>query len=450
MRKYPKYKTSGIDWLGEVPSDWGLNRLASFGRFSKGSGISKSNLTEQGIPVILYGDIYTKYNLRTNKIINFISKELASVSKLIVRGDILFTGSGETREDIGKCIVYFGNEEVYAGGDTIIFSPKSNDSLFLAYSLNSNFVIDKKAMDSKGDIIVHIYASSLRNIFIPLPPLPEQHAIVRFLDYKTGQIDSFIANRQKQIELLKEQKAGIINKAVTKGINPNAKMKDSGIEWIGLVPEHWEIWKVKHTSYVKGRIGWDGLRSDEFFENEYAFLVTGTDFIEGKVNWKTCYQITKERYLQDKHIQLKEDDLLITKDGTIGKTAVVKGLVGYASLNSGVFVVRPLRKYISDYLYFILNSNVFTQFINITTTGTTILHLYQNIFEIFEFTIPPIEEQYSIVNYINEESIIIDTLISKYQKQIDLMQEYRTSLISQAVTGKIDVREWHPKKAVTA
>ncbi|MFZ4103013.1 MAG: restriction endonuclease subunit S, partial [Sphingobacterium thalpophilum] len=250
-------------------------------------------------------------------------------------------------------------------------------------------------------------------------------------------------------ELLKEQKAGIINKAVTKGINPNAKMKDCGIEWIGDVPEHWEIWKIKHTSYVKGRIGWDGLRSDEFFENEYAFLVTGTDFIDGKVNWKTCYQITKERYLQDKHIQLKEDDLLITKDGTIGKTAVVKGLVGFASLNSGVFVVRPLRKYISDYLYFILNSNVFTQFINITTTGTTILHLYQNIFEIFEYTVPPIEEQQAIVHYINEESKIIDSLISKYQKQIDLMQEYRTSLISQAVTGKIDVREWEPKKQQT-
>lgn len=216
------------------------------------------------------------------------------------------------------------------------------------------------------------------------------------------------------------------------------KYKPSGVDWIEEIPEHWEIWKIKHTSYVKGRIGWDGLRSDEFFENEYAYLVTGTDFINGLVNWETCYQITKERYLQDRHIQLKEEDLLITKDGTIGKTAVVKELKGYASLNSGVFVVRPLRKYKSDFLYYILNSNVFTQFIKITTTGTTISHLYQNIFEVFSFTIPPISEQERITDFLDYKTEQCDRFIANRQKQIELLNEQLHFKINQAITKGIN------------
>ena len=449
MKKYPKYKETDVIWVKTLPETWEELKVKYFSIFRNGYSFKGTDFyDDEKYPVVRIGDIQDgKVNLTDAK---KVSKDIYEEAKKFSnkRGDILLALTGAT---IGKSAIYDTDDISLLNQRVAALRPNKKANIdYLKYLIEAPEFKTLIDFECYGGAQENIGKGQITSAKFPIPPLPEQHAIVRFLDYKTGQIDSFIANRQKQIELLKEQKAGIINKAVTKGINPNAQMKDSGIEWIGLVPEHWEIWKVKHTSYVKGRIGWDGLRSDEFFENEYAFLVTGTDFIEGKVNWKTCYQITKERYLQDKHIQLKEDDLLITKDGTIGKTAVVKGLVGYASLNSGVFVVRPLRKYISDYLYFILNSNVFTQFINITTTGTTILHLYQNIFEIFEFTIPPIEEQYSIVNYINEESIIIDTLISKYQKQIDLMQEYRTTLISQAVTGKIDVREWKPKKAVTA
>jgi len=217
-----------------------------------------------------------------------------------------------------------------------------------------------------------------------------------------------------------------------------SKYKASGVDWLGEIPKHWEVWKIKHTSYVKGRIGWDGLRADEFYEYEYAYLITGTDFNSGFVDWDTCYQITKERYLQDKYIQLKEDDLLITKDGTIGKTAIVKNLTGFASLNSGVFVVRPLRKYYSDFLYYILNSNVFKKFIDITTTGTTILHLYQNIFEIFAYPIPQIDEQHAIVRFLDYKTGQIDSFIANRQKQIELLKEQKAGIINKAVTKGIN------------
>ncbi|MBG0749189.1 MAG: restriction endonuclease subunit S [Planktothrix agardhii KL2] len=210
-----KMKPSDIEWIGDIPEHWKVKRPASFGRFSKGSGISKSDLVENGVPVILYGDIYTKYNLIAEHIFNFISQELASNSKPIYKGDLLFTGSGETREDIGKCIVYNGETKAYAGGDLMIFRQKSNSSLFLAYSFSTNYAITKKAMNSRGDIIIHIYASALRDIYIPIPSLSEQQGIIDFIKKETSKIETLISKYQKQIELMQEYRTTLISQAVT-------------------------------------------------------------------------------------------------------------------------------------------------------------------------------------------------------------------------------------------
>lgn len=210
-----KMKPSGIEWIGDIPEHWKVKRPASFGRFLKGSGISKSDLVENGVPVILYGDIYTKYNLIAEHIFNFISQELASNSKPIYKGDLLFTGSGETREDIGKCIVYNGETKAYAGGDLMIFRQKTNSSLFLAYSFSTNYAITKKAMNSRGDIIIHIYASALRDIYIPIPSLSEQQGIIDFIKKETSKIENLISKYQKQIELMQEYRTALISQAVT-------------------------------------------------------------------------------------------------------------------------------------------------------------------------------------------------------------------------------------------
>ena len=212
------------------------------------------------------------------------------------------------------------------------------------------------------------------------------------------------------------------------------KYKKSGVEWLGNVPENWEVKRIGHTTYVKGRIGWQGLTSDEFVD-EGPYCVTGTDFYDGKVNWASCYHVGEERYSEDPYIQLKEDDLLITKDGTIGKTAVVKKLDGKATLNSGIFLTRPLRyTYNADYMYWILNSSSFTGFIDLTKTGTTISHLYQNVFVRFQFPLPSTTEQQAIADFLDHETGRIDMLISKKQKFIELLKEKRTVLISRAVT----------------
>ncbi|MUG34097.1 restriction endonuclease subunit S [Commensalibacter sp. ESL0382] len=216
------------------------------------------------------------------------------------------------------------------------------------------------------------------------------------------------------------------------------KYKDSGVEWLGEVPEHWKISNIKRSTYLKGRVGWKGLTSNEFEVNSFAYLVTGTDFKQKYVNWSSCYQINESRYEDDPYIQLKNGDLLMTKDGTIGKLAIVKNLNKSACLNSGIFLIRPEKYYLTEFMYWVLNSNAFNLFFVMNTIGSTILHLYQNVFERFVFSYPNFKEQERIVSYLNLETAKIDALIAKQEKLIELLEEQRKSVISHAVTKGLD------------
>lgn len=214
---------------------------------------------------------------------------------------------------------------------------------------------------------------------------------------------------------------------------------DLGIDWIGDLPSNWQIKRIKHTTYVKGRIGWQGMRSDEFLESSDSYVVTGTDFEKGLVKWDTCYQVPLERYEEDPFIQLREGDLLITKDGTIGKIAVVKNIPKIATLNSGVFLTRPLYdSYVPEFMYWILYSEVFKSFYDYNKSGSTIQHLYQNVFNEFKFPLPTIKEQTAIANYLDHKTNQIDDLIAKKERLIQLLEEERTAIINQAVTKGLD------------
>lgn len=215
--------------------------------------------------------------------------------------------------------------------------------------------------------------------------------------------------------------------------------KDSGIEWIGAIPSHWEVKKIKHRCYVKARVGWKGLKSDEFLQEGYAYLVTGSDFKNDKVNWKECYHIDKERYDEDPYIQLQDEDLLITKDGTIGKLAIVNNLDKPACLNSGIFVVRSTKDdFSTEFLFWILKSKMFTQFNEYTSYGSTIQHLYQNVFVEFGYTFPSKEEQTAIAGFLDHKTVEIDSLIADKKHLLELYEEKKTAIINQAITKGIN------------
>ncbi|MFN8208947.1 MAG: restriction endonuclease subunit S [Bacteroidales bacterium] len=210
-----KFKATKYDWLGSIPEHWLLRRLGTIGSFSKGGNISRAELVESGFPAILYGDIYTKYDIEAKIIINRIEEETAVSSVKIDKEDLLFTGSGETKEDIGKCVVFNGDDEVYVGGDVIIFKQSEFDSHFISYSQNSSFAKYQKAISSNGDIIVHTYGSKLRDVVMPYPPtIEEQKQIVAHIKTETATIDTAIAKAEREIELIREYKEALISEAV--------------------------------------------------------------------------------------------------------------------------------------------------------------------------------------------------------------------------------------------
>src|SRR5699024_1389947 len=290
----------------------------------------------------------------------------------------------------------------------------NNDKEFLYYALK---IVDLDWYSNPG-AVPSVNNRHFREDFLMLPQYQEQKNISKYLNRKTTEIDSLISDKERLIELLEEKRQAVITETVTKGLDPDVKMKDSGIEWIGEIPEHWETTKIKYTTYVKGRIGWQGLRSDEFIDVG-PHLVTGTDFQEGNVNWSTCYRISEERYEEAPEIQLKNEDLLITKDGTIGKTAIVKNKPQKAILNSGVFVTRPYKEeYLTEYLYWVLNSSIFIDYIDIMSSGTTVRHLYQETFKNFIYPLPNLPEQKRISELISNQTSHLNDVINQTKIQI--------------------------------
>lgn len=215
--------------------------------------------------------------------------------------------------------------------------------------------------------------------------------------------------------------------------------KDSGVKWLGEIPSHWETRTLKYCCSLKGRIGWNGLRSEEFQYSSYAYLVTGQDFIGSEIDWSKCYQISQERYDEDPYIQLNNGDMLITKDGTIGKVAKVTNLDKQACLNSGIFVIKQKGTYFNQgFLYWMLCSNVLKEFNIYTQTGATIAHLYQNVFENMPCILPPLSEQNAIASYLDSVTTQIDVAISQQQKMIELLNERKQIIINNAVTKGLD------------
>ena len=216
------------------------------------------------------------------------------------------------------------------------------------------------------------------------------------------------------------------------------RMKESGIDWIGQIPEEWEISKIKFTTQLNGRIGWQGLTSAEYKE-EGPYLITGTDFHNGTINFETAVHIDEKRWSEASQIQVENGDLLITKDGTVGKVAIISGLDDKASLNSGVLRIQTIDEIDRKFLYYVLLSDEFWMWFNYTNSGaSTILHLYQNVFDEFTFTFPQKNEQQKIADFLDKKTAQLDKAKALLEEQIQKLKDYRSSLIYETVTKGLD------------
>lgn len=216
---------------------------------------------------------------------------------------------------------------------------------------------------------------------------------------------------------------------------------DSGVEWLGKIPSHWNPISMKFYFYMKGRIGWQGLKAEEFI-SQGPYLVTGTDFVNGRVDWSRCYHISEERYNEAPEIHVKEGDLLITKDGTVGKLAYIDYVPGKVSLNSHLLILRPNTTEISNqFMYWALQAKNFVHYTGLAQNGSIMASLSQEKIGDYKLALPPLSEQRIIASFLDNKVCQIDKTITELQSQIEDLKSFKSSVITEAVTGKVDLRK---------
>ena len=428
-------KQSGIDWIGEIPNNWETRQiryLFSLRDERNYKPLNEVNLisvyTDKG--VLQHADIEQTTG---NKAQNADGYKHVYKNDLVVNIILCWMGALGISDYDGVTSPAY---DVYAPNDLNKVFPKYYHYLFRTPQFNGKCYTEGRGI---MQMRWRTYSSEFKSIKIPLPPLAEQKRIADFLDKTCSEIDSIIDEAKKSIEEYKAWKQSVIFEAVT-GKNLDCKKKDSGIEWIGEIPDSWQIIKIKHLATLAGRIGWQGLTSQEY-SDEGAFLITGINFKNGNIDWESCVHVPYTRWEEATQIQIENDDLLITKDGTVGKLAIVNGLPDKTTLNSGVMVIRQNKNNCTTkFLYYLLQSEVFWKWFNYINSGnSTIIHLYQNDFLNFSFSLPSISEQKSIEKYLDKTCIQIDSTIMEKESLIEDLLEYKKSLIFEVVTGKRSV-----------
>ena len=451
MKPYPKYKDSGVEWIGEVPEHWNVAPIRSFATsgykaFTDGDWIESPYIREEGIRLIQTGNIgigeYREQGFRYIDEETFLRFHCTEVKA----GDILIcrlanpVGRACLAPDLGVCMI--------TSVDVCILKPHDdNDARFIVYGLSSTHYLSWMSAICRGGTRNRVSRSMLGSILLQKPPLNEQRTIAAYLDRKTAQIDNLISTKQKLIELLKEERAAIINQAVTKGLNPDVPMKDSGIEWLGEIPAHWVVKKIKYLLKSKkgalktGPFGSQLKNSDMSLEGFKVYnqrSVLDKDFDSGDLF------ISNEKFLELRDFEVFPGDLLLTSRGTIGKCAIFPSNKMRGILHPCLIRIQLDQDLIiNDYAeLFIQNSRLFAESVAFNSNATTIDVIYGDTLRAVDIVLPPsIKEQNEIVMFVKKQTTKIDQTISKIKKQIDLLQEFRTALISEVVTGKIDVRD---------
>ena len=438
-KPYPAYKDSGVEWIGRLPEHWDISKIARLGPLAKANGGSKQDNVDSGVPCIRYGDLYTthEYFIRGSR--SYIGLDKLGEYTPIRYGDALFAASGETFEDIGRSAVNLLREEACCGGDVIVFRLTTNlDPLFLGYALDSMSSKAQKALMGKGYTVVHIYADQLRELIVALPPATEQEAIGTALNCETARIDALIAKKTRFIELLKEKRSALITHAVTKGLDPNVKMKDSGVEWIGEVPEHWGVPPVKIC--YEARLG----------KMLQPNAVTQADILvpyhrAQTVQWERIDDLAVDRMWASRadieRFSVDIGDLLICEGGDVCRAAIVRALVGQNLIfQNSLHRVRPKGRHGVEWVLRLMQHLRSSGWIDVLCNKNTIVHFTSEKLGALACPLPPASEQSAIVAFLDRETARIDALVGKTQRSIDLLKERRSAFITAAVTGQIDLR----------
>ena len=443
MKKYPNY-TSKLDnqWFDDIPSNWkiiALKHLTSYVKTGSTPSTKERKYYEDGTI-----DWYTPEDIKS-LVLDSSKKRISSLAlqdgelKLFKANSLLLVGIGAT---IGKVGLLTKDATSNQQINSIFFNKKLLPKFGLFYFYSIAKIINDFSSTSTMGIFNQ---SKTKAIYVPVPSPTEQQTIVQYLDYKTKLIDDFIANRLRQIELLKEQKESVINRAVTKGVNKKTSLKKTDLNWLPFIPENSNVISLKHL--VKTKITDGPHLTPKDVENGIPFI--SAEAIQNhSINFNSKWgNISEEDHLLfSKKCKPQNGDIFIVKSGaTTGKVAYVNTEIEFNIWSPLALVRADEKKIKSIYLFYYIISKSFQEQIQFSWSFGTQQNIGMGVIQNLKIIVPPIDEQNEIINYIKSETTNFDDLISKYQKQIDLMQEYRTSLISQVVTGKIDVRDWKPE-----
>ncbi len=425
MKPYPAYKDSGVAWIGEVPEEWEVAKLKWVAAFHYGDSLSAQDRGDGDVPV--YG---------SNGIVGTHSQAITKAPCIIVG----------RKGSFGK--VNFSEIPCFPIDTTFfIDSTATSHNLYWLFYLLPLLGLDEFSRDSAvpGLNREDAYAN-----MIPLPPPAEQTAIAAYLDRKTAQIDTLIERKRRLIQLLQEERTALISQAVTKGLaglkidwrslqdcaNLPPDYKDSGVEWIGEVPEGWEVVKLKYLAHIKYGLGQPPRQLDGGLP-----LIRATNVSRGKITETDLVFVDPADVPYARDPLLKTDDIIVVRSGAYtGDSAIIPSkfngaVTGYDMVVRMVDVLPKLIAYVllSNY---VLQNQIFLHRLRAAQPHLNAEELGETL-----ILVPPAKEQTAIVAYLDEKTAQIDQTIARAERQIELLQEYRTALISAAVTGKIDVRE---------
>ena len=443
MKKYQSYKPSGVEWIGEIPSGWISSKLKFLlKRIVTGGTPDTSNDNywsddNGGYNWISISDMTSNPNgiEDTKKKITFSGFESKRLELLPI-DTIIYSIYGS----IGK-VNRLKIESTIHQGILGLFPNSRIESKYLEFYLK--YIQYFVNVLSSSNTQENLNLDKVKNIGIVIPPLHEQSQIVQFLNSKTELIDKLISTKERKITLLKEQRTSLINQVVTKGLNPSVKMEDSGVEWIGEIPEGWIKSKLKYKSKIIGRIGYRGYTVEDLVEEGQGVItLSPSNIVDGELNLEKRTFLSFEKYYESPEIILEHNDIVYVQRGsTIGKSTIIP-------LNHPEMTINPqlviLKKFdcVPRFIYYFMKSEVIgIQTSNQISGGSTPL-ITQNSVENFIIVLPKTkQEQTLIVEYLDSKTKKIDDLVQLEQKKIDLLKEYRQSLISEVVTGKIKVTE---------
>lgn len=423
FEKYPAYKESGVEWVGEIPEHWDIKKFKRvFHEVKKRTDI-KLNCGSISFGKVVYKD--------DEKVPETTKKSY----QVVLKGDFLVNPLNLNYDLISLRIALSEIDVVVSSGYIVLTNSVNLDRNYFKWFLHRFDVAFMKLLGS--GVRQTLNYNDIGNCDIVFPPIPEQTLIANFLEQKTTQIDNAIAQKERQIELLKERRQVLIHKAVTRGLNLDVPLKDSGVEWIGEIPEHWAIEPIKYS--LLGIIDCEH-KTAPFVDEEEFFVVRTSNVKEGKLTFNDAKYTNGKGFLQwTKRGKPQPGDILLTREAPAGEACIVPGKINLCLGQRMVWLKVNNERLLSQLAIYLIYSKIGRTYIDFLSAGSTVLHFNMADIKNIPIISMPIKEQSEIVEYLTVLSDKVDKAIGLEEFQIEKLKEYKTTLINSAVTGKIKV-----------